>query len=79
MDAFEGWVKGFVNMMSESRRHICNFKGYNEGFKKALPSSYGCPPYLHISYINKIMDIANVNFGDLLPFEQPGRGCCVQW
>jgi hypothetical protein len=64
----EVWTKGLVDILLEYCRYICEPKGNDQGSKEAIAGAYGCLPDIFISYRDKGIGIANVNFEDVFSF-----------
>jgi hypothetical protein len=46
-------------------RCICESKGDNQEFKEAIAGVYGHVREIFISYLDEVLEIKNVNLGDL--------------
>jgi hypothetical protein len=72
-------VKSLVDILFKCCRCICGSKGHDQGYKKAIAGAYGCFPDILVSYPNKAISIANINFGDIFHFGQSGQHFSDQW
>jgi hypothetical protein len=64
----EVWVKGMVNILLKYCRYICESKGQNQELKEAIVGAYRDLLDIFISYSDKAIGIANVDFGDIFCF-----------
>lgn len=68
----------FIEMLSKDvvdeilpiSRNVCEFKEHNQNFVKSSSSSEGCFPHIFIRNSNEIERIANIQFDEIMNFEQ---------
>jgi hypothetical protein len=73
------WAKGLVDISLEYCRCISESKGYDQGFQEAIVGVYDCLSEIIILYLNKAINITNINFGEVLFLESPGQHFCDHW